>query len=319
MLVADVAAAGPRRPRPAADRARELPAGRGHHDLGGARRRRRGQRHQARRVPLPHQGRRSRRAARARRATPASGRTCTATCSRCRTPRATPAAREFITGPSTALKDVLETVHKVAKLSATVLILGESGTGKELLARLLHRESANRRRAVHRRQRRRDSARAGREHAVRPREGLVHRRAAAAHRQVRARQRRHAVPRRDRRSQVRPAGQAAARDPGRRSRAGRRLAADPHAVPADRRDQRRSRARREGRHVPRGPLLPHQRDSGAAAAAARAHRGPAGAGRLLHQALQRALPQGRARHRRIDAARCCRTTGGRATSASSRT
>ena len=53
------------------------------------------------------------------------------------------AGREFITGPSTALKDVLETVHKVAKLSATVLILGESGTGKELLARLLHRESAN--------------------------------------------------------------------------------------------------------------------------------------------------------------------------------
>jgi DNA-binding NtrC family response regulator len=51
--------------------------------------------------------------------------------------------RDFITGPSTALKDVLETVHKVAKLSATVLVLGESGTGKELLARLLHRESAN--------------------------------------------------------------------------------------------------------------------------------------------------------------------------------
>ena len=51
--------------------------------------------------------------------------------------------KDFISGPSTALKDVLETVSKVAKLSATVLILGESGTGKELLARLLHRESAN--------------------------------------------------------------------------------------------------------------------------------------------------------------------------------
>ena len=34
-------------------------------------------------------------------------------------------------------------MHKVAKLSATVLILGESGTGKELLARLLHRESGD--------------------------------------------------------------------------------------------------------------------------------------------------------------------------------
>jgi len=52
-------------------------------------------------------------------------------------------ARDFITGPSTALKDVLETVHKVAKLPATVLLLGESGTGKEMIARLLHRESVN--------------------------------------------------------------------------------------------------------------------------------------------------------------------------------
>jgi DNA-binding NtrC family response regulator len=52
-------------------------------------------------------------------------------------------SREFITGPSPALKDVIETVHKVARLSATVLILGESGTGKELLARLLHRESTH--------------------------------------------------------------------------------------------------------------------------------------------------------------------------------
>ena len=34
-------------------------------------------------------------------------------------------------------------MHKIAKLSATVLILGESGTGKELLARLIHKESGD--------------------------------------------------------------------------------------------------------------------------------------------------------------------------------
>jgi DNA-binding NtrC family response regulator len=51
--------------------------------------------------------------------------------------------REFIVGPSRATRDVIETARKVAKLSATVLILGESGTGKELLARLIHRESGS--------------------------------------------------------------------------------------------------------------------------------------------------------------------------------
>jgi DNA-binding NtrC family response regulator len=49
--------------------------------------------------------------------------------------------REFIVGPSKPLRDIVELVHKVARLSATVLILGESGTGKELLARRIHRAS----------------------------------------------------------------------------------------------------------------------------------------------------------------------------------
>ncbi len=51
--------------------------------------------------------------------------------------------REFIVGPSRMTRDIIDLVHKIAKLSATVLILGESGTGKELLARLIHRESGD--------------------------------------------------------------------------------------------------------------------------------------------------------------------------------
>ena len=79
-----------------------------------------------------------------------------------------------------------------------------------------------RRRAVHRREPRCHSARARRKHAVRARARVVHRRAQAAARQVRAGIGRNAVSRRDRRSAARAAGEAAARDPGRGNRAGRR-------------------------------------------------------------------------------------------------
>src|SRR6187431_112923 len=51
--------------------------------------------------------------------------------------------REFVVGPSKVTRDIVDLVHKIAKLSATVLILGESGTGKELLARLIHREAGD--------------------------------------------------------------------------------------------------------------------------------------------------------------------------------
>jgi DNA-binding NtrC family response regulator len=50
--------------------------------------------------------------------------------------------REFVTGQSRAMRDVTDLVQKIARLSATVLILGESGTGKELLARMIHRAAA---------------------------------------------------------------------------------------------------------------------------------------------------------------------------------
>lgn len=50
------------------------------------------------------------------------------------------AEREFVVDQSKVTRDIVDLVHKIAKGSATVLILGESGTGKELLARLIHRE-----------------------------------------------------------------------------------------------------------------------------------------------------------------------------------
>jgi PAS domain S-box-containing protein len=46
-----------------------------------------------------------------------------------------------IVGRSSALKEVMKKVAKVAPSDATVLLLGETGTGKELVARALHRMS----------------------------------------------------------------------------------------------------------------------------------------------------------------------------------
>ena len=46
-----------------------------------------------------------------------------------------------IIGQSQPLKDVMESVGKVATSDATVLLLGETGTGKELVARAIHRLS----------------------------------------------------------------------------------------------------------------------------------------------------------------------------------
>jgi DNA-binding NtrC family response regulator len=44
-------------------------------------------------------------------------------------------------GNSEAMLEVFNTIQKVAKTDANVLILGENGTGKELVARALHRDS----------------------------------------------------------------------------------------------------------------------------------------------------------------------------------
>ena len=45
-----------------------------------------------------------------------------------------------IIGASSALKNVLSLVSKVAPTDATVMVIGETGTGKELVARAIHRQ-----------------------------------------------------------------------------------------------------------------------------------------------------------------------------------
>ena len=47
-------------------------------------------------------------------------------------------------GASPVMMHVFETIEKVAKTDASVLILGENGTGKELVARAVHRQSERR-------------------------------------------------------------------------------------------------------------------------------------------------------------------------------
>jgi two-component system NtrC family response regulator len=48
---------------------------------------------------------------------------------------------EGVMGASPQMNGVFETIRKVAKSSAPVLILGESGTGKEMVANAIHRQS----------------------------------------------------------------------------------------------------------------------------------------------------------------------------------
>jgi len=56
-------------------------------------------------------------------------------------PAAANGAADGIVGESRAIRELLRTLDRVARVDAAVLILGENGTGKELAARAVHRRS----------------------------------------------------------------------------------------------------------------------------------------------------------------------------------
>lgn len=58
--------------------------------------------------------------------------------------RETVSGQTRIIGDSSEIKELLETVGRVASTHSTVLVRGESGSGKELVARMIHESSARR-------------------------------------------------------------------------------------------------------------------------------------------------------------------------------
>ena len=171
-------------------------------------------------------------------------------------------------------------------------------------------------RAVRQGQLRGRAARAVGERVLRPPQGLVRGRGDRPRGPLPARGPRHAAARRGRRDAGGRAGQAAARDPGRRVRAAGRRAGDARRRARGRLDQQRPRGGGAAGPLPRRPLLPPQRGAHRRAAAARAPRRHPAARAPLRATRSRgasAGPRPRSRRRRSPGSR---PTPGRATSAS---
>ena len=189
----------------------------------------------------------------------------------------------------------------MAKLSATVLILGESGTGKELLARLLHRESG-----------RGDAPFIAVNLSAIPHE-LVESTLFGHERGAFTGARKQQLGKfelaaggtlfLDEIGDLRFDLQAKllrAIQEGEIERVGgtKPIKTDFRLIVATNVDLEK---RGQGRPLPRGPLLPDQRHPDPDAAAARSHRGSAGAGAALPRALQGEVPEAGPGHRRLGA------------------
>ena len=165
-------------------------------------------------------------------------------------------------GDSPALRRVLEQIDQVAPTDSTVLIQGETGTGKELIARAIHDRSQRARARRSSGQLRGAAPGAGRERALRPREGRLHRRdasSAAAGSSWPTAARCSSTRSASCRWSCRRSCCACCRSGSSSASAARRpLQVDVRVIAATNRDLAAARGR--GR-VPRGPLLPAERRS----------------------------------------------------------
>ena len=193
----------------------------------------------------------------------------------------TAADREKIVGSSKPMMEVYKLIGKVAPSEATVLISGESGTGKELVAEALHRASKRNPHPLIKvycaalPETLLETELFGHE------KGVVHRRHDHAQGPLRGRRQGHHLPGRDRRDDAGHPDQAAAHPAGARVRAHRLQHAHQGRHPGHHRHQPRPGRGGGGRQLPRGPLLPAERDPHRDAAAARPDGGHPAAGRAL--------------------------------------
>ena len=210
----------------------------------------------------------------------------------------------------------MDQVRRAAPTNATVLILGESGVGKELIARAIHRSSL------------RAKERFVQVNCAAIPEELIeselfgHERGAftgATEKQTGK------FEMADRGTifldevgdmSAEDAGQGAARAAGGRGRAPRLVADDQGRRARHRRDEQGSRGRDRRGPLPRGSLLPAERDSDLRAAAARAARGHSGARAALRRRSSAARTTGGPRASRPARSRRCSRRAGAATSAS---
>ncbi len=189
-----------------------------------------------------------------------------------------------IIGRSEPMLAVFKMIETVARTTSTILLTGESGTGKGLVAQAIHFHSLRRERSP-----------SWRSTAARCRRTcsspscsatcaeLVHRRGREQEGPHRGGRKRNRVPRRDRRDERGHAGQAPAGPAGAALPPRRRAGGDPGRHPRHRRHQPGPDATGGRGPVPRGSVLPDQRDPDRVAVPARPPR--------RHPAARRALPQ----------------------------